>query len=289
MSPLWRATDATDPVSGRRGWTDHEVPNLLPVTDGGGATRWFAARLDLFVPAGEGLGSRPPASFRIALTSAATPAALATAPTGVLGSALTDDRCGVDQDLTALDGSLGRCALWNEPALHHAGGTLYLALRCLPLAHDGTPDVAASSIEVFATEPVGEPATWAWRHQGRLAGHAEAQELGADGLTQIDFARAADGTLLAILTPDDWSDEHREFVHHGLRVVEVASLDDPRLARRGDGSLAVRAVVTASDLAPLGPGAGAYEPTATTGVVLMRREIDRASLVAGIHDTRVHP
>lgn len=289
VGPLWSAAQVLDPVSGRDGWTDHEVPNLLPVRDEAGSTRWVGTRLDLFVPDGGGLGSRPPSSFRIVVVSAATPQSLASGPSAVLGGAATDERWGVDQDLTALDESLTRCAAWNEPALHQADGTLYLALRCLVLNGSGTPDVAASTIEVFATEPRGEPSSWTWRHQGRLAGHDEAAELGGDGLTQIDFAVAEDGALLAILTPDDWSADHREFVHHGLRVVEVASLDDPRLARRDDDTLAVRAVVTATDLEPLGPGAGAYEPTATTGLILMRRQIGQASLVASIHDTGAHP
>lgn len=290
VGSLWSATPATDPVSGRSGWTDHEVPNLLPVVDGSeGSTTWVGARLDLFVPDGGGLASRPLSSFRIVLVRADTPQSLASGPSATLGAAATDPRWGVDQDLVALDESLTRCAAWNEPALHHADGTLYLALRCLALDDTGTPDVVASTIEVFATEPEGEPSSWTWRHRGRLAGHDEAAELGGDGLTQIDFALGDDGALLAIITPDGWSSDHREFVHHGLRVVEVDSLDDPRLARRGDGTLAVRAEVTASDLAPLGPGAGAYEATAATGIILMRRQIGEASLVASIHDTGVHP
>lgn len=287
--PLWSADPVVDPVSGQRGWTDHEVPNLLPIRDEAGPTRWVGARLDLFVPDGGSLGKRPPSSFRIVVTSAGSPRKLAQGASAVLGSAGTDERWGVDQDLTALDDSLAGCTVWNEPALHFAGGTLYVALRCLALTGTGTPDVAGSTIEVFATEPDGEPASWTWRHQGRLAGHDEALELGGDGLTQLDFALAQDGDLLAILTPDTWSTEHREFVHHGLRIVEVSSLDKPRLRRRDDGTLAVRAVITASDLAPFGPGAGTYEPTTVTGVVLMRREISAASLVASIHDTRVHP
>lgn len=287
--PLWSAEPVVDPVSGQRGWTDHEVPNLLPVRDETGSTRWIGARLDLFVPDGGTLGKRPPSSFRIVVVSAGSPRELSSGPSAVLGSAGTDERWGVDQDLSALDDSLAGCTVWNEPALHHADGTLYLALRCLALGGTGTPNVAGSTIEVFATEAEGEPTSWRWRHQGRLAGHAEALELGGDGLTQIDFASSRGGRLLAILTPDSWSTEHREFVHHGLRVVEVSSLDEPRLRRRDDGSLAVRAVVTASDLEPLGPGAGTYEPTAATGIILMRREITPASLVGTINDTRVHP
>ncbi|MBX7159422.1 MAG: glycoside hydrolase [Acidimicrobiia bacterium] len=288
--PLWTAAPATDPVTGSTGTIDHEVPNLLPVTDStAGTTRWVAARLDLFVPDGGTLRRRPPSSFRIAVLAAPDPMALAAAEPAVLGSAATDAGWGVDVDLTDLDDALARCTLWNEPALHHEGGTLFLAVRCLPLGRDGTPDVAAGSLEVFATEPDGEPGTWRWRYAGRLAGAEEAAELGGDGLTQLELATSRDGTLLAIVTPDRWHRAEQEFVHLGLRVVEVTSLARPALARDADGRLVVRAAVTASDLEPLGPGAGTYEPSAAVGIVLMRRDIGRGQLVASLHDTGLHP
>lgn len=286
---LWAAEATNNPVNGEPGSTDHEVPNLLPVTDPAtGVTRWIAARLNLFVPDGGGLGKRPPSSFRIGITAAPDPLSLSSAEPAVLGSAATHPGWGVDANLTDLDDSLDRCTLWNEPALHHDKGTLFLALRCLPLRPDGTPDVATGSIEVFATEPAGEPEAWQWRYAGRLAGPEEATELGGDGLTQIDFAMGRDGRLLAIVTPDRWDTTHKEFAHNGLRVLEVSSLEEPALTRDG-GNLVVRAIVTSSDLDPLGPGAGAYEPTSDLGIVLMRREIGPATLVASLHDTRLHP
>lgn len=287
--PLWAADPATDPVTGKSGTTDHEVPNLLPVTDESGATRWIAARLDLFVADGGTIGQRPPSSFRLAVLAAPDPESLAEAEPAVLGSAATHPGWGVDVDLAGLDDSLARCTLWNEPALHFDDGTLYLAARCLPLERDGTPDVARGSLEVFATEPDGEPGSWRWRYAGRLAGAEEASELGGDGLTQLELAEGRDGALLAIVTPDRWHPTEKEFVHLGLRILEVASLEEPELVRGDDGHLVVRAVVTASDLEPLGPGAGAYEPTADVGVVLMRRDIGPARLVASLHDTGLHP
>lgn len=284
--PMWTARPVTDPGSGEAGWIDHEVPDLLPVTIDG-ETRWIAARLDLFVPSGKGLGSRPPSGFRIGVLTADTPQELATAEPAVLGSAATDERWGVDADLTSLSQELTRCTIWNEPALHFDGSELFLALRCLPLTGSGGPDVAGSSIEVFSAEPEGEPSGWTWRYRGRLAGHDEATELGGDGLTQQHFALAVDGTLVVLLTPDSWNVDEREFSHHGVRAVEVDSLEEPHLAREG-GELVVRATVTASDLEPLGPGAAAYEPTTDIGVVLVRRQIGDAMLVVSLHDTGLH-
>lgn len=117
----------------------------------------------------------------------------------------------------------------------------------------------------------------------------EAAELGGKGVTQIDFARSRDGALLCILTPDDWSAEHREFVHYGIRVLELESIDPPQLRRDAQGRLVLRAIVTASDQRPLGPGAAAYSPDSETGILLMRRVIREASLVASVHATGLHP
>lgn len=285
--PLWastRAADAADPSS--KGYLDHEVATLARTADG---SAWYGARLDYFVPDEGGLPARPPSSFHLRIARAATPPALADAPSSVLGSRLTHAGWRVDVDLSSLDAALARCHLWNEPALHVDGTTLYLLVRCLTFdLATNVPRVADSDQVVFSTVPAGEPTAWTWRYEGVLAGGAEAVALGGRGLTQGDLARGTDGKLLAVLTPDDWSASERDFVHFGCRVVEVASLRPPRLARNPDGSLAVRATVTASDQGPLGPGACGYDPGSATGVLLVRRVIG-GGLVASIHRTGLRP
>lgn len=79
--------------------------------------------------------------------------------------------------------------------------------------------------------------------RGKLAGHEEALELGGQGLTQADITRAQDGTLLAILTPDDWDKKAKEFIHYGCRVVEIESVDPSILKRDDSVNLAVRAAI----------------------------------------------
>jgi len=285
---LWAAREVTNPLTGDPGYMDTEVPNFLPATIDG-ELFWFGARLELFVPSGRALGQRPVTSFRIRVSVAESPAALATAEAQSLGGAGTAPAWGIDQRLSDLDSSLQHCIAWNEPALLAEGRTLYLALRCLALSPAGTPDVTRSPLVVFATEPTGVATSWKWRYIGQLAGAEEAAELGGRGLTQIDFARSRDGTLLCILTPDDWSAEHGEFVHYGIRVVELESIAPPALKRHPTGQLLVRAIVTASDQDPLGPGAAAYAPDSETGLLLMRRVISDASLIATVHATGVHP
>ncbi len=285
---LWAAREATNPLTGDSGYIDTEVPNLFPASING-ELLWFGARLELFVPSGRALGQRPITSFRIVVSAAGTPEALATADAQSLGAAATAPEWDIDQALSKLEPSLQNCVAWNEPALLAEGGTLYLALRCLALSAAGTPDVTRSPLVVFATEPTGVAANWKWRYVGQLAGAREAAELGGKGVTQIDFARSRDGALLCILTPDDWSAEHREFVHYGIRVLELESIDPPQLRRDAQGRLVLRAIVTASDQRPLGPGAAAYSPDSETGILLMRRVIREASLVASVHATGLHP
>lgn len=285
---LWDPVRTVSP-DGVPGTTDHEVPNLLPVVGDDGGVTWYAARLDLFAPDGAGLGQRPLDSFRIVVTASDTVSGLAAGPTATLGSLRTDPRWSVDVALADLDPALAACDLWNEPALHHADDTLFLALRCLPLGEFDVPDLPRSSLEVFATNAAGPPATWTWRYAGRLAGHSEAKALGGDGLTQVDFAITRDGRLIALVTPDSWSRQHQEFIHNGVVAIEVVSLDPPRLVTDATGAPIPLVVLTASDLVPLGPGAAAYEPTSETGIVLMRRVIGEASLVATLHATGIHP
>lgn len=272
------------------GHVGHEVPNLLPLVDGAGGLGWIGVRLDYFLPDQGGFRRRPPSSFRIVLSRAASPALLAEGPSVALASAVTAPGWGTSLDLTELAPELGRCALWNEPALAGDRERLYLALRCLAFEADlRTPAVDRSDLVVFSTTPTGEPAVWTWSYEGVLAGGAEAAELGGRGLTQLELADGRGGELLAIVTPDDWSAQAGEFLHFGCRALVVESLAPPALARGAAGELVVRAAVDASDLAPLGPGSCGYDPTSATGIVVARRAKSQGELVSTLHATGVQP
>lgn len=272
------------------GHVGHEVPNLLPLVAADGTVDWVGVRLDYFLPDAGGFRRRPTTSFRIVVSRAASPALLAEGPAVTLASAVTAPGWGAALDLSELAPELGKCALWNEPALAGDRERIYLALRCLAFEADlRTPAVAESDLVVFSAAPAGEPAAWSWSYEGRLAGGAEAVELGGRGLTQLELAEGRDGGLLAIVTPDDWSAELREFLHFGCRAVEVESLSPPRLARGAAGELVVRASVDASDLAPLGPGSCGYDPASATGIVFARRVKSVGELVSTLHATGLRP
>lgn len=289
--PLWPSQPDTDRGgSGEAGYTVHEVANLLPVKTERGVT-WFAARLDYFLPENGGYKRMQAHSFRIRVMQADSPKELADAPAATLGSVGTADGWDVDTDLSKLAAAVRDCGLWNEPALYFENSTLYLALRCM--VFDGrsgkNPNEEASSLVVFATHPSGDVRQWKWRYVGKLAGSAEAKDLGGEGLTQVDLARGADGRLLAIVTPEKSGASPLDADHQGCRVVEVRSIDPPALARDPSGKLKVRAVITASDLMPLGPGACAYDPSSATGVLMVRRHKAPGMMTLSMHATGLKP
>lgn len=287
---LWSSyADTNRGGDGAPGFTDHEVANLLPIQTASSLT-WVGARLDYFLPNSGGFKERPVGSFRLVLTQADSPAQLRDAPSVTLGSSLTSPGWGVDFYLSSLDASLERCSLWNEPALFYENETLYLVVRCLAYSQTTSlPMMDESDLVVFSTQPVGDLKGWQWSYLGALAGSNEARELGGDGLTQVDLAKGTDGALLAVLTTDAWSNAERDFIHYGCLVVEVESLDPPALKRDDDGRLIVRAVATASDQSPLGPGACSYDPASATGVLIVRREKVEGYMVAGIFTTGLRP
>ena len=137
---------------------------------------------------------------------------------------------GPDVNLSALSPDLDHCTIWNEPALTMQGNTLYLAAQCM--AASGSTLVPEKNFyAVFSTQPQGHITTWLWHYCGKLAGPAEAAELEHHRFwVQFDFAQKADGTLLAILTPADVGNTEHD-THYGCRVLQIASLDSPALAR----------------------------------------------------------
>lgn len=275
---LWEPTAERSP-DGVDGHTSHEVGNLLPRVVNG-KTVWYAARLDYFLPDDGGFRKRPPQSFRVRVMQADTPPQLADAPFASLGSVKSDAAYGIDQRLTDLSSELGHCMLWNEPALYAKGDDLYLALSCM--AFQGRkPDMEKNDLVVFATRPDGSPKSWRWRYAGRLAGSSDAKALGGTRLTQIDLATSQDGSLVAIMTPDRWSEELSDFVHDGCVVVGVASIDPPRLARNASGALDLRARITASDAGPHGTAACTYDPASTTGILLGKRQKSNTAGLGG--------
>src|SRR5687768_11356454 len=178
---LWQSTPTVD-ETGATGWLNSEVVSLAPRDAGGGDSTWYAARVRYFVgPA----GTPKPTSFTLQVTTAASPALLAGAPEASLGGALTLPHWRPTANLAALSGELAGCTC-NDPGLLYHDGTLYLAVQC-SLFGPGAEPVEREFVALFATSPDGPPAGWSWRYLGKLAGHAEARELGGETLLQTDL------------------------------------------------------------------------------------------------------
>lgn len=285
---LWDVQALNNPTNHEAGTLDHEVANLLPVQTYSGLI-WYGVRLDYFLPEKGAFKARPFDSFHLRIAQSDSPPALADAETVILSTSQTASEWNADLDLTTLNPSLSRCAMWNEPALHYADGELFLALRCLVFSPGGLPLVEQSDIVIFAAQPAATIRDMQWRYVGILANGEDAKELGGDGITQIDLAPGMDGQLLLILSPDAWSSEEKDFVHYGCKVIEVESLDPPVLKRDSEGNLIVRAVVTASDSPALGPAACAYDPASATGVIIGRRIKTSSFMEVWLHATGLNP
>ena len=297
---LWSPTPTFSPDN-EAGYMSHEVANLLPVTENG-ATVWYGARLDYFLPDRGGFRKRPPQSFRIIVSRAKHPTELTNAAVVSLGSMATDPAWGMNVNLAALSTETRHCSLWNEPALYYKGGELFLALSCMAFKGK-TPDLERSDLVVFATRPQQpQPAQWKWRYVSKLSGALEAKELGAERLTQIDLATGMDGKLLAIVTPDTWNTDIQDFVHQGCRVIDVDTSGGIfKLKRDSDGHLMVRARVVATDAGEAGTAACAYDPSSQTGLILDKRvkigvglggksqNKTKAEMHVSLHATGIHP
>lgn len=287
VKSLWPGTPATNPAgTGGTGELSHEAPNILPVVDGS-AVIWYGVRLDYFTPDSGG-GLQAP-SFHIRVMKAGSPEELSNAPASVLGARLTTQGWGLTQRLTGLNDAVADVDLWNEPALYYENGTLYLVLVAFVYGADNAPVMSRNNIYVFATTPTGPAPGWVWEYRGMLSGAAEAAELGGERMTQVEIARAADGSLLLIESPDDWNSTFMDFNHKGLKVVAIASLNPPMLRRGGDGKLQVRAAVTVSDAGPLGSAAGAYDPVSRAGLLITRRVKTPTQFTARIWRTGLRP
>ena len=244
---------------------------------------WHSVRLSYFTAA----GSSPKVnSFTLRIASASSPLQLAAADEAILGGGRTTSGWNVDTDLSGLSAEVTGCT-WNDPALLMRDGSLYLATQCVLYTTAGEEDVEREFVALFATQPNGGVKTWTWRYVGKLSRRADALELGGEVLMQTDLATGHDGMLLALFSPS--APGEKLATHFGCRAVEVASLEPPQLARDAAGRLRVRASVTASDLAPEGPGACGYDAASATGLVIVRRELDPGRLIVSLRSTGLRP
>jgi hypothetical protein len=274
--------------------TSTETVDLYPIAEGG-STLWLQAHIAYLVPPQGGLYSQINTTEYISLTASSVPAGsapaallgLSTASEARLGNAGTDPTLAPTTNLSTLNAAMTHCTQFQQPALVVQGSTLYLGVQCF----EGTPSGDASNTAYFliSTQLTGTDArSWTWTYDGEFATPAQAVKLGtAEGtpyqfFTELTFAENKNGTgLLAILSPSIASMGQQPAQQYGCRAIPMSSLSPPVLQTNASGAPVVVAKVTENDLytAPNeGPGACAYEPQASNGILIVRKLEDDPSL-----------
>ena len=261
----WSSTLVADPEGpGPASYFGSETPNLA-VRQSGTETIWYSVRLSYFLEPVTAYAPRFASSWtmRVASASGPTPAALASAPEAVLGTATTNAAYGVHARLTALSPQLAGCGFWNNPAIAYEGNRLYLIAECLEF--DGTVlNETRSRMVVFRTDPNGPPASWSWEYAGVIADRALAAELGSARLLSADISRSRDGALLLVVALGGFSTSS---AGQGCHALELASIDPPAVRRDAAGKPVVRGIETAAADAGWHTGACTHDPNSSTGMI----------------------
>ena len=263
LQVLWPDVATADPEgSGEDGRLSSETASIVAMTVGG-TTTWYGAHLRYFLRPQTGYNPKYGTSWHVRIGAAATPGALASASETVLGVSTTAAAYAPNARLDQLAGlPIQRCAILNNPTLFAQSPTLYLVVECLAFTGP-IPDYGNTTTQVFATNPVGAPASWNWRYAGKLGDAQLAADLGNDTIRQPDVARADDGSMIALITPahiDTASPTGT--VCDGCVALELDSIDPPALARDCNGNPVVRARITGA-----GVGACTLDAGSATGII----------------------
>lgn len=283
---MWRSSLADDPEGrGPPSYFGSESVSLAATHDEAGTT-WYSVRLAYFL---EPVTAYRPRfgtgwTMRVAAANATSPAALAQAPEAILGTRMTASVYGVHARLDTLSPEVRACAIWNNPAIAVVDGLLYVMPECLEIVR-GDVDDATRRIVVFRTRPDGPPASWQWEYAGVLAGVPLATELGGLWLVSANISRAADGSLLMIVTPVGGAAK----VGQGCAGIELASIDPPRVRRDEAGRAVVRARQTAAASSDWHTGACTHDAASSTGLVTVAATTAGSRLRAELRASGLRP
>jgi len=283
VQTLWPDVAMADPEgSGENGRLSSETASLASITTAS-TTTWYGAHLRYFLRPLPGYYPKYGTSWHVRIGVAATPAGLASATEAVLGVSTTNIAYQPDVRLDQVAGlPIQQCAMLNNPTLFAQAPTLYLIVECLAFVGQ-TPDYVNTTTQVFATTPAGAAPTWTWRHVGKLGDVALAAALGNDTIRQPDVSQAADGTLIALITPAHIDTSVQTgTVGDGCLALKMTSIDPPQLALDCTGAPVIRARITGT-----GVGACTHDPFSATGIIATSQGANGGNWV--IRSSGVHP
>jgi len=247
---------------------------------------WFSAHLRYFLRPLTGYNPKYATSWTVRIGTAASPDKLGSPETvseeAVLGVSQTSQKYSPHILLDRLAGlPIQKCAMLNNPALFVQNGILYLIVEALAFNRT-TADHKNTTIQVFGCRPVGKPQSWIWRHIGMLTDHSLTEDLGCDTILQPEVTHASDGRLLLIVTPAV-IDNSVQVQTRGLgcAVLEMDSIDPPRIKRDKNKKPVIRAVIDNPDYC-----ACTYDPYSATGILGHRQ---RQGTYYTIHATGLRP
>jgi len=276
---IWTASPETFGES--EGYSTHEVPSIANNEDGS----WFAMNLRYHQPIGA--EKRLAESFYFELVKSDTIENIGREEKFNIGGPFTSESIKIDLNLSNLSEETRECDLWTEPSLFVKDKTVFLAAECLVFDDQYKRVPEKEFIGLFAALTKNSLKEMAWKWIGKITDRNDAENLGAEILTQVEISLSKDGKTLLLVVPKLLTPED---LHLGCRVLELESLNPPKVKKR-DGKPIVLAKITSSDSQGIGPGLCSYDPSSESGILFVRTELDKdlPEMIFHLHATGIHP
>lgn len=268
------------PDNAQAGWLINEVPTLVQQPDTNWQTLWF----QYFSPVPNSPGIQTEHSdFLFANSIASSPDQLGLLSNVNAAGNTTSTSFGSFFNLNQVQDSLGMmpladCSAFTEPDLFVFQSEIYLISQCIVFA-GATRNTNAERLFLLKQDGA------TYSYIGQLTHATDAQQFGADALTQPDASFAQDGSVILLMTPKVLGADPE---HRGCVVVTFDDFSTGTLQRAANGSLTERAIITAQGNG-LGPGLCTYDPNSNTGVLLVITTFDMDGIEFSLHRTGVHP
>lgn len=268
-----QAQQEVHPDNGMLGWSAHEVSTLAKDTSG----QWQIQWLRYFDPNGDSVDR---SEFRYLRSVANDPAALGDSVEPWIRGALLSPSYPVQHDLSLLP-ELADCSILTEPGLFSDNTGTYLATTCLVIDGLGIRQPSQERIVLLREESNG------YSFIGNLLDAADAADLNADHIEQVDITLARDNSLILIGTPIVASADP---MHQGCVVFDIADLSTASITRDNSGTGIPRTIITA-DGNSLGPGLCSYDANSETGIMLVitTATFSPVDIEFSLRATGVHP